>query len=302
MMETLGFRASSQVYTAALVTLFGTAMLITSQAYALQGKLESPAADSLQSGLGVVSGWVCDAERIEIVFDDRSPKVASYGTSRNDTATVCGDTDNGFGLLWNYALFGKGQHRVRAYADGILFADRLFTIGTIGDETFVTDADGSFTLQGFPDPTTQTKIQWNESTQNFMIRETQAIPPSGEPVPLPGLWKGRMIYDRASPGNACHDADATISIVYEDYCTSDIIDAITVSRDTGGLDVDTSFFCSSAIQSGFVAGIISAFGGYIDFVVQFNEYGYAEGEWSTRDIYSTDEDETCYGSWSFRKQ
>lgn len=141
----------------------------------LQGRLESPAAGSNQSGLGVISGWVCDADRIDVVIDDRPPKIASYGTARNDTADACGDTNNGFGLLWNYALFGQGEHRVRAYADGVIFADRTFTIGTVGGATFLKGASGSYSLEGFPDPSTQVGIEWNESAQNFTITGAEPV-------------------------------------------------------------------------------------------------------------------------------
>jgi hypothetical protein len=50
-----------------------------------QATLENPQPDSFQSGAGVVSGWVCEATLIEIVFDDTSTFEAAYGTSRLDT-------------------------------------------------------------------------------------------------------------------------------------------------------------------------------------------------------------------------
>ena len=48
--------------------------------------LENPAPGSFQSGLGLISGWVCDAQTITISFDDGPPQEAAYGTSRGDTA------------------------------------------------------------------------------------------------------------------------------------------------------------------------------------------------------------------------
>ena len=35
-----------------------------------------------------------------------------------DTRSVCGDANNGFGLLVNMNSFGPGAHSVRALADG----------------------------------------------------------------------------------------------------------------------------------------------------------------------------------------
>src|SRR5262249_41204408 len=75
-----------------------------------QAKLENPQPGSFQSGIGVVSGWVCDAKQITLVFDDVHTFPAAYGTARGDTQSTCGDTNNGFGLLVNWNLLGNGQH------------------------------------------------------------------------------------------------------------------------------------------------------------------------------------------------
>ena len=45
------------------------------------GYLENPGAASFQSGIGVISGWVCDAEEVEIVLNGE-PQEAAYGTAR----------------------------------------------------------------------------------------------------------------------------------------------------------------------------------------------------------------------------
>lgn len=55
-----------------------------------------------------------------------------YGSERTDTAGVCGDTDNGFGLLWNYNELGDGPHMVTLYVDGVLTTQVDFTVRTLG--------------------------------------------------------------------------------------------------------------------------------------------------------------------------
>src|SRR5436309_11507677 len=60
---------------------------------AAQGVLEVPAENSTQSGIGVVSGWHCDALRIEVAIDEGPPLLAGSGTERLDTASVCGHPD-----------------------------------------------------------------------------------------------------------------------------------------------------------------------------------------------------------------
>ena len=45
-----------------------------------QATLENPAPNSFQSGLGVVSGWACTANQIEIEFDNDPTKRWQAGT------------------------------------------------------------------------------------------------------------------------------------------------------------------------------------------------------------------------------
>ncbi|MCE2485982.1 MAG: hypothetical protein J4F42_10760 [Desulfurellaceae bacterium] len=57
-----------------------------------QARLENPAPNSFQSGLGVISGWACEANEIVIELDG-APVQAAYGTPRAGTQQVCGDTN-----------------------------------------------------------------------------------------------------------------------------------------------------------------------------------------------------------------
>ena len=97
-----------------------------------QATLENPQPGSFQSGVGVISGWACDAQTIEVSFDGGPRLKAGVGTIREDTRGVCGDTDNGFGLLYNWNLLGDGPHTVTAYADGVEFARVTVTVTTLG--------------------------------------------------------------------------------------------------------------------------------------------------------------------------
>ena len=134
--------------------------------------LENPAPDSHQSGVSVISGWACDAEEIVIEIDDMS-FTAAYGTVREDTQEVCGDTDNGFSFLWNWSNNGDGEHTVRALSDGVEFGTATVTVTTFGT-TFLRDAQGSYILDDFPTIGEETQIKWVESLQNFVIRDNPA--------------------------------------------------------------------------------------------------------------------------------
>src|SRR4051812_13748944 len=79
-----------------LVVVGQMAGVILRPVYAQTRVLENPQAGSFQSGIGVISGWACNATVIEIVIDNGSALQAGYGTTREDTHVSCGDANNGF--------------------------------------------------------------------------------------------------------------------------------------------------------------------------------------------------------------
>ena len=98
------------------------------------GFLENPGPNSFQSGIGVISGWVCAADEVEVAIGDTGRQLAAYGTERVDTLDACGDTDNGFGLLFNWNLLGDGEHEVVAFVDGEELGRATVRVTTLGVE------------------------------------------------------------------------------------------------------------------------------------------------------------------------
>lgn len=133
-----------------------------------QRLLEDPAPGSRQGGIGLIRGWVCQAAQIEVQIDDGPRLHAAYGTTRGDTQGLCGDENNGFGLTVNWNLVGEGLHRVRAFVDGVQFADVTFTVTTLGGE-FLTGRSGGCLIPNFPQPGTSVTVAWQESLQNFVL-------------------------------------------------------------------------------------------------------------------------------------
>jgi len=128
--------------------------------------LENPALGAIKSGVGLVSGWVCDAEELEVSFDGGPRTFVPYGSERTDTAGVCGDSDNGFGLLWNYNELGDGPHTITLYADGIVQTQVNFNVQTLGTNFLRgVNGQGTITLSNGLDVT----VQWEETTQGFTI-------------------------------------------------------------------------------------------------------------------------------------
>ena len=139
----------------------------------LTGVFENPGHDSFQSGVGVISGWVCEADEVWIQMGDFEPQPAAYGTERLDTLEVCGDTDNGFGLLFNWTLLGDGPHEVVAFVDGEEWARATVQVTTLGEEV-LRDAEGSCEVADFPSPGEEVTVIWQESLQNFVIADGEA--------------------------------------------------------------------------------------------------------------------------------
>lgn len=136
-------------------------------------RLENPGLGTAHSGVGVISGWVCDAVSIEIVIDDTITLQAAYGAGRADTEDICGDQDNGFSLLLNWNLLTDGEHTIHVLADGVEFASTTFTVTTLGVE-FAVGLSGEFVIANFPEPGVNTTIVWVQSLQNFAITGTDA--------------------------------------------------------------------------------------------------------------------------------
>lgn len=136
----------------------------------VQAFLENPQPNSFLSGIVVISGWVCDATRVDIELDGVRYQ-AAYGTIREDTRVVCGDDNNGFGLLFNWNRLGNGVHTVRAFADDQEFGNVTATVTTLGAE-FLTGASGEFTLKDFPRENTSVTLLWQQSLQNFVLKST----------------------------------------------------------------------------------------------------------------------------------
>ena len=134
----------------------------------VSARLENPSLGSAQSGVGVISGWACEAGEIVIELDGR-PLQAGYGTTREDTRSVCGDANNGFSLLWNWNNLGPGPHTVRALLDGQEFAATTVRVTTLREDPFPRDLSGTFPIPDFPRPGENKRLRWEESLQNFVI-------------------------------------------------------------------------------------------------------------------------------------
>ena len=150
--------------------------------------LEIPGPGANLSGIGVISGWKCEAEgAITVRLDGGPPLPLLYGSERGDTHGVCGDTNNGFVAIWNWAKLGAGSHTAIASDDGVEFAQSTFTVATLG-EPFVQGASGGCTLADFPAPGENATFAWNQATQHLELAMSERA--SALDLPLRALHVG----------------------------------------------------------------------------------------------------------------
>ncbi len=148
---------------------------------ASQASHESPSAGSIESGIGIIRGWACDATTVKITIDDAINLELAYGTSRADTQAICGDSDNGYGATFNWNLLSPGQHRMRTYLDDLLISDINFQVNPLNDE-FLTGAQRELPLNNFPEIGDQLTLTWSQTHQNFVISDFQSIAQASHPI------------------------------------------------------------------------------------------------------------------------
>ena len=115
---------------------------------------------------------MCDAAVVKLEINDGPRLAAAYGTDRADTAPVCGDRDNGFGLLFNWNLLGDGDHTVRAWADGEEFGRATVIVTTLGVE-FLQGTHGETLVADFPSLGEAARLVWQQANQNFVLAPLQ---------------------------------------------------------------------------------------------------------------------------------
>lgn len=188
------------------VWLFCYSVLTVSTA--LADVLENPQPGSAQSGISLISGWVCNASHVYVVIDGSQTYTMAYGTERTDTLSVCGDTNNGFGFLFNYNKLGDGQHTLQALADGVEFGQATFTVTTLGQE-YLEGASRTFELPDFPNPGTTLTLVWQEHLQNFTIAGKN----SGTSSLAPGAWTGEDVCFNVSPDGSKLTAEDSLCTI-----------------------------------------------------------------------------------------
>jgi uncharacterized repeat protein (TIGR02543 family) len=133
------------------------------------GVLGTPVAGGTVSGVGVISGYHCSSKDIDVYIDGAYIGKAGAGTTLLGTQAVCGRTDTGYSLLYNFNNLANGQHLVEVYADGGFFDSHAFTSFQSGGTAWLAGVSRTTTVPGFPQAGQTATLQWQQSYQNFLV-------------------------------------------------------------------------------------------------------------------------------------
>jgi hypothetical protein len=146
---------------------------VLTQAQAQKGLVEIPAQDSVQSGVGLISGWSCVADAVEISIDGGARIKVPSESPRGDVESVCSHPNAGFGLLMNYNTLSEGEHTVQLYVKGVAIGDlRKFKVVKPKGE-FARGLVKQITVADFPETGKSTTLDWREGEQRFGIKEVK---------------------------------------------------------------------------------------------------------------------------------
>lgn len=257
------------------IALSTSLALVPSSALWAQTFLENPFPGARVSGIGLVSGWTCSDGVIEVSFDN-GPRdnVVPYGAGRGDLLTICGRTDVGFGLLFNYNLLGAGDHTIQLFIDGVQVGGSVpFTV-TVPAGEFIRGAVKSVDIPNFPKVGQTTRIDWQESTQNFAIVSSNGVGFQTTLDTFPILFEGIRLLGASVATSPYGDCDMTVrfqnasNVALDPFLYFDIVQ--------GGVTTGQEIFHTSGIQPGVTAEdttTVLAGGRFLDcgtFQVRFN--------------------------------
>lgn len=145
---------------------------------------ETPEQGQTVSGVGLIRGWVCYNDdwraggtapvvgSLGYRVDNGPVKALAAGTSRTDTASVCGEynTATGYGAVVYWGSFGVGEHEFTLLVDGEPVETTVFNV-VAPPEGFLKGVQAGATVTDFPAPGRSVRVEWSEADQNFVITE-----------------------------------------------------------------------------------------------------------------------------------
>lgn len=257
-----------------------TAGIIGASTAGATGVLGTPVAGTIVSGVGAISGYHCTSKNIDVYIDGVSVGKAGGGTTLLGTQQVCGRTDTGYSLLYNFNNLTPGDHTVSAYADGTLFATATFRTTQSGGQPWLSGLDKSISIQDFPSVGRVATLQWVQSYQNFVITNVtnvvQAPLPSVPTDVYEAMLENELFQGYRSVGVDVTDGTQDISSVgcgYTDPLPSPRSSFESLLSDLGAsiTTSTTTTICASMGNESFCSRLIGG-----SYALQSDEPGYSE--------------------------
>ena len=149
--------------------------------------LEIPGPHTPVSGIGVISGWKCDAGALTVRFDGGEPIQLLHSAERADVLNVgaCDHANVGFLSIMNWGNLDDGEHTAEVYDDGVEFGRSVFTVRRFR-EAFVRGASLTLSVQDFPHQGDNAVFTWSQATQHLELADAFAAPISTDPPDCAG--------------------------------------------------------------------------------------------------------------------
>jgi hypothetical protein len=158
------------------------------------GNLGIPGPGSIQSGIGIVSGWKCTSDGLTARFDGGDQLPISYGTPRGDTRGLCDDPEKentAFVLQWNYSNLEDGEHLLEILDDGEVWRAVIFEVQRVAGSRFLRGVERCAGLEDFPYTGDVQFTQWQQSSQSFvLVSDCNAEGAVSSPTPLLSVKQG----------------------------------------------------------------------------------------------------------------
>lgn len=173
------------------------------------GRIGTPVDGSVVSGVSVISGYHCSARSIEVFIDGISLGKAGAGTRLLGTAPVCGRSDTGYSLLYNFNNLAEGDHVVSVHADGVVLDRHSFRSVKSGGVPWLTGMQRDVTLEDFPVMGSFATLDWVQSYQNFVVTNlrTCAAQQTYNASLRNCMWPMALDVPPLGFGASCHGSD-----------------------------------------------------------------------------------------------
>ncbi len=195
-MRRQSFFACFPVFSSSLIVIVW--MLGVMPAIAPAAMLGIPGPRSTLSGIGVISGWKCEAGDLTIRFNGGPPIPLLHGAERKDVldAGACRHANAGFVTIMNWGNLGDGSHTAVAYDDGVEFARSRFRVVTPRYAMTPPHVQGECISDDFPEPGDQSRFVWNPTTQHMELAEVWQWHDETDSPRLPGSADFDFLLDR----------------------------------------------------------------------------------------------------------